>query len=279
MTYERRIDRLNPGLILLLVDQSDSMNEPLAGGETPKAQAVADQINQLIYELILRCVKTPREPPRPYFHLGVIGYSTARSGDPLVVSLLAAGDAQNLGLQSTTELAAAPLRIERRQGTGGGTVNAPIWVEPMARGGTPMCGALDRAGRIAATWTKRYPDTFPPIVVNLSDGEATDGRPELWAQRLQSLRTSDGTLLLFNINLSAQPSMPIVFPTDRTALPDRLAHRLLEMSSPLPSDMVHNARGQGLDVVPGSRGFAYNADLRTLALFLNVGTSVGRAAW
>jgi len=72
---------------------------------------------------------------------------------------------------------------------------------------------------------------------------------------------------------------PIVFPTDRTALPDRLAHRLLEMSSPLPSDMVHTARGQGLDVVPGSRGFAYNADLRTLALFLNVGTSVGRAAW
>jgi hypothetical protein len=30
-------------------------------------------------------------------------------------------------------------------------------------------------------------------------------------------------------------------------------------------------------VTPGSRGFAYNADLRTLVAFLNVGTSIGRA--
>lgn len=279
MTYERRIDRLNPGLILLLVDQSDSMNEPLAGGDTPKAQAVADQINQLIYELILRCVKTPREPPRPYFHIGVIGYSTARSGDPIAASLLPPGSPESLGLLTTTDLASAPMRIERRTGAGGGTVNAPIWVEPIARGGTPMCAALNRAGRIAATWTTRYPETFPPIVVNLSDGEATDGRPEVWAQRLQSLRTSDGGLLLFNINLSAQPNVPIVFPVDGAGMPDRLAQRLLEMSSPLPPDMVHTARGQGLELVPGARGFAYNADMRTLALFLNVGTSVGRAAW
>ncbi|MBK9697520.1 MAG: hypothetical protein IPO80_09105 [Propionibacteriaceae bacterium] len=46
------------------------------------------------------------------------------------------------------------------------------------------------------------------------------------------------------------------------------------MSSPLPESMLASALSLGLSVRPKSRGFAYNAD-RTLAAFLNVGTSIG----
>ena len=42
-------------------------------------------------------------------------------------------------------VAASPLRVESRTGPHGGAINAPVWVEPVSRGGTPMCGALDRA--------------------------------------------------------------------------------------------------------------------------------------
>ena len=59
MTYAQRLDRVNPGLIVLLVDQSESMAEPLAGGYVSKAAVVAEHLNSLLYELILRCVKTP----------------------------------------------------------------------------------------------------------------------------------------------------------------------------------------------------------------------------
>jgi hypothetical protein len=276
MSYARRIDRLSPGLIIVMVDQSDSMSEVIEGGALSKAQAVADQLNTLLYELVLRCVKTPREPPRAYFFVSVIGYSTTSRGEPVVGPALSVADTG--GVVSTTDLAVHPLRVENRAGPGGGTVNSPVWVEPLARGGTPMCAAFDQAGRLTADWVARHPDAFPPVVVNLSDGEATDGDPGVWANRLRGLSTSDGSALLFNLSLSASRSTVSLFPSDASALHDAYAEKLFGMSSPLPPSMIEIARSQGLAVARGARGFAYNADFRALAMFMNVGTSIGRVA-
>lgn len=276
MTYSRRIDRLSPALILMLVDQSESMTDTIGAGPASKAQAVADQINALLQELILRCVKTPRQPPRAYFYVDVIGYSTTSLGEPIVESALATP--MENGLASTAVLAENPLRIERRHGASGRTINSRIWVEPIGRGGTPMCAAFDQAGRTAASWVARRPDTFPPVIVNLSDGEATDGDPAIWASRLRSLSTSDGGVLLFNLNMSTQRRPPVLFPADAAGLTDDFAYKLFHMSSPLPEPMVNIARLQGMAIRPGARGFVYNADIKALAAFLNVGTAMGRAA-
>lgn len=279
MTYERRIDRLNPALIVLLVDQSESMVEAMGGGQVSKSQVVADQLNRLVYELVIRCVKTPREEPRPYFSIAVVGYSTSPDGMPLVRSHLPGTDPTQIEPVTTTDLARNPLRVEQLVvPSGGGTVSHPIWLEPTAQGGTPMCAAFDRAGRIAVDWTRRYPHSFPPIVINLTDGEATDGQPLPWAKRIRALSTSDGNALLFNIDLSATDAAPTLFPATPERLPDAYAATLYQMSSPLPQGMVESARTQGIEIANGARGFAYNADITTLALFLNVGTSIGRAA-
>jgi hypothetical protein len=278
VSHERRIDRLSPGLIVFLVDQSESMSALLPGSGVSKAQAVADQINRLIYELILRSVKSPREPPRAYFYAAVVGYSSAPDGSPLVGHCLTGSSAHPMGLLSTTELAANPLRIDHVAGAAPGqTINAPIWLDPIARGGTPMCRALNVAGSICAWWVEQYPAAFPPVLVNLTDGDSTDGDPAVWGRRLRGLQSEDGGVLLFNINLSERPSMPSLFPADPADLPSAGAELLFEMSSPLPESMLASARSLGLPVTPGSRGFAYNADLRTLVAFLNVGTSIGRA--
>jgi hypothetical protein len=276
MSYQRRIDRLSPALIIIMVDQSESMSEAIGGGTTSKAQAVADQLNTLLYELVLRCVKSPREAPRAYFHVSVIGYSTTPHGDPIVESALSMAPAS--GVVSTTDLAAKPLRVENRAGTAGGVVNSPVWVEPVARGGTPMCGAFDQAGRLSADWVGRYPDGFPPVIVNLTDGEATDGDPAVWASRLRSLSTSDGQLLLFNLSLSADTAAGGIFPSGTDGLGSAYAAKLFHMSSPLPPSMLDMARSQGIAVRPGAHGFAYNADIKALAAFMNVGTSIGRVA-
>lgn len=276
MSYSRRIDRLNPALIILLVDQSDSMSELIGGSRVSKAKAVADQINTLLYELVLRCVKSPHEAPRAYFFVNVLGYSTTAEGDSVVEPALTvtSGDA----FTSTTDLAASPLRIEGRPGASGAVVNRPIWVEPVGRGGTPMCAALNRAGQLAAKWVAAHPAAFPPVVVNISDGEATDGDPSVWAGRLRSLTTSDGSLLLFNLNMSADAERATLFPSDTDELPNRYAAKLFHMSSPLPRSMIDIARSQGIPIREEARGFAFNADIKALALFLNVGTSIGRAA-
>jgi hypothetical protein len=139
-----------------------------------------------------------------------------------------------------------------------------------------MCGALDRAGRLAAGWIQRYPDSFPPIVLNLTDGEATDGDPLPWANRLRSLHSNDGNVLLFNLHLSGEVADPVLFPSSSDDLVDEHSRLLFEMSSELPPFMLEAASAQGSRVSAGARGFGFNADLRSIMTFLNVGTSVGK---
>ncbi|MEI2714765.1 MAG: vWA domain-containing protein [Nocardioides sp.] len=276
MSHEQRIDRANPALIVILVDQSDSMKMGIAGTNDPKASVVAEQLNSLLYELVLRCVKTPREPPRPYFFVEVVGYQGGSGTEARVGTALRIPQ-HPTGPYSTTVLAQSPLRIgKQRNASTGAMVNMPVWIEPKHGGGTPMCAALDYAGRVCHTWVTQHPTAFPPIVINLSDGQPTDGDPGVWADRLRSLRTTDGEVLFFNVHISQFQHRPVVFPSTTDDLETVNAHRLFSMSSQLPPKMVDAARAHGLAVQPGSRGFAYNADLKSLAQFLNVGTSIGR---
>lgn len=275
--YTARVDRDRPACLVFMLDQSTSMSDPLAGDATrSKHVALADILNGLLYEVVLRCVKSPQEGPRPYFAIAVVGYRTDGSGGPIVQSALQAPLNEH-DVVWTPDLATNPLRIDKRPApSGSGEVSAPVWIEPTANGGTPMCAAFDRAGLIARSWLDTYPDSFPPIVVNITDGEATDGDPLPWAQRLTSMRSSDGHVLLFNLGLSSEPTTPMLFPNSTAGLPDKHTKLMFDMSSELPPSMLDAARAQGFDVQPGARGFGCNADLRSVVTFLNVGTAVGR---
>src|SRR5262249_58102047 len=73
MPYTAEISRTNPSCFMFLVDQSGSMMKPF-GGERGKikAQGVADALNRLLQNLVLKCTKSGGI--RDYFHVGVIGY-------------------------------------------------------------------------------------------------------------------------------------------------------------------------------------------------------------
>ena len=73
MPYAAEISRTNPTCFIFLVDQSSSMLKPFAGQtDKQKAEGVADAINRLLQNLILKCAKS--DGIRDYFHVGVIGY-------------------------------------------------------------------------------------------------------------------------------------------------------------------------------------------------------------
>lgn len=275
MSYERRVDRNNPGALIFLIDQSASMSEKLAGTEISKSAVLAEQINGLLFELVQRCTKAIGEPPRPYFAIGVIGYGTDRAGTPVVGSQFRGGLAGHDWVW-TSDLAQHPLRIETRQTTdssGTRQYRMPIWIDPFAAGGTPMCKAFDMAGRLLKSWCDQYPNSFPPVVINITDGESTDGSPSVWAERLRSLRTADGEVLLFNLEIGGTGSPQAFVPTPPRSVYSKL---LWSMSSELPPFMQDIARSQGFEIAPGARAFACNADFRAVVSFLNVGTSVGQ---
>ena len=120
-----------------------------------------------------------------------------------------------------------------------------------------------------------HPDSFPPVVINISDGGATDGelRADL-AGQLRGLKTLDGDLLFFNVNISARPGSPLLFPSNAAQLPpnDEYAATLYEMSSRLTPDQLKEAVRFG--ATEGARGFAFNTNILALRQFLRIGTMV-----
>jgi len=272
MPYTAEVSRSNPSCFLFLIDQSGSMEDPFGGeaGRT-KAEGLADAINRLLQNLVIKCAKS--EGVRDYFHVGVIGY--AEKVGPALGGALAGRD-----LVPISELANLPARVEERQkkvedGAGGlveQTVKFPVWLDPVAKGGTPMVQALGAATRVLKTWLADHPDAFPPILINITDGESTDGDPGAAAAELRNLATSDGNILLFNVHLSSTQARPLEFPDNGENLPDKFAKLLYGMSSPLPAYMVEMAGQDGFAVGEESRGFVFNADLVSVIRFLDIGT-------
>jgi hypothetical protein len=273
MAYTAEISRTNPSCFLFLIDQSGSMDDPFAAGEPQrkKADGVADAINRLLQNLVIKCAKS--EGVRDYYYAGVLGYGSG-------VGPAFAGSLAGKELTSISEIAENPARVEERtkkvdDGAGGildQTVKFPIWFDAIARGGTPMCEALRRAETILSTWVADHPDCFPPIVINITDGESTDGDPTSAAEAVRRVASSDGETLLFNVHLSSHGAAPIEFPDTETGLPDKSAELLFRTSSLLPSYMQNVARQEGYSVSDGSRGFVFNADMVSVIRFLDIGT-------
>jgi hypothetical protein len=273
MAYTAEISRTNPSCFLFLIDQSGSMDDPFGAGEAQrkKADGVADAINRLLQNLVIKCAKS--EGVRDYYYAGVLGYGSS-------VGPAFAGSLSGKGLTSISEIADNPARVDERtkrvdDGAGGildQSVKFPIWFDAVARGGTPMCEALRRAETILSTWVADHPDCFPPIVINITDGESTDGDPITAAEAVRCVSSNDGETLLFNVHLSSHTASPIEFPDGEAGLPDKYAELLFRASSSLPSYMQNVARQEGYSISDGSRGFVFNADMVSVIRFLDIGT-------
>jgi hypothetical protein len=273
MPYTAEISRANPSCFLFLIDQSGSMADPFGAGESSrrKADGVADAINRLLQNLVIKCAK--EEGVRDYYHVGVIGYG-AHIGPAF------SGPLAGRELVPISEIGNMPARIEERtkkvdDGAGGlvdQSIRFPIWFDPVANGGTPMCQTLGLAREILEKWLSQHPACFPPIVINITDGESTDGDPTAAADAIRRLSSNDGEVLLFNVHLSSQRATPIEFPDTEVGLPDRFAQLLFRMSSPLPAYMRSIAQQEGYRVSEGTRGFVFNADIVAVIRFLDIGT-------
>jgi len=271
--YSAEISRANPTCFVFLLDQSRSMEDRIGGDDSAqgKEHVVADAINRLLQELAIKCAK--EEGVRDYFYVSVIGYG--KSVGPALAGVLAGKE-----LAPLSEVAANPARIEDRtkkvpDGAGGLvdlSVKFPIWVDPVANGGTPMSKAFALAQSIVSTWLKEHPDCFPPVVLNLTDGESTDGDPTAPAQALRELESTDGNVLLFNLHVSSDGSPSVSFPDSEVMLPNQYAKTLFTLSSLLPNHMRSYALQQGFPVSGDTRGFVFNADVTSVVQFLDIGT-------
>ena len=274
MAFTAEISRTNPTCLLFLVDQSKSMNGSFGGQPgKKKSEGVADAINRLLQNLVLKCAKA--DGVRDYFHVGVIGY-----GEEVGPKL--AGTSADQPLAPISAVANNPLRLEQRtrmtdDGAGGLVEQAfrfPVWFEPVAGGKTPMNEAVELAKAVLTDFIATYPDCFPPLVINLTDGKPTDANPLDAAVALKGLKSTDGNVLVFNAHLSSSSAPAVCFPSEESGLADKFARLLFRMSSILPPKLMSAARDEGYSISGPARGFVFNADLVAVIRFLDIGTRV-----
>ena len=278
--YTQSITRTHRTAFVLAIDGSGSMSEEIRfrGRTATKAEAVAAVTNDLLFELVERARRD--DGVRDYYDIAVIGYS----GDDEIRSLLPEGRR----MMAVSELAAleTPVRtetVEHRLPDGTialREIPSPAWIEPHAAGRTPMYQALAEVRDLVAEWCARSAnaESFPPVVFNITDGEATDCDAEelrAVAEQIRSLGTADGNALLINIHIAADESgRSVFFPTEEeAAYPNRYARLLYDCSSPMPAlfdAAIREAKGPG--ALPPFRGMSFNASAAELIAMLNIGS-------
>ncbi|MEG3620035.1 hypothetical protein V5T82_16340 [Magnetovibrio sp. PR-2] len=283
MAYSQEICRDYPGAFLFLVDQSRSMDKPFGidanGKPVERARVVADALNSTLEEIVNRCMRD--EGVSNYFDVGIIGY-----GQGPRPQFCWEGGLKGQAMVPISEVSknAKVETVETETMVRGEIVkeNTTVsrWLEPVAAESTPMNGALNLARAAIEDWIFRHPKSFPPIVINITDGMANDVNSEeellISARRLTSLKTTDGNVLLVNCHISDNSQMSVEFPWSAMELPDdSYAKLLFEMSSEMPDryrSIICEIFDRDLSMTPAIRGMAFNADAMALVKLLDIGT-------
>jgi hypothetical protein len=270
--YAKQWSSAEPGLMIFLIDQSGSMNEPWEGGT--RAEETAKAINNIVNNIVLK--NMDGDAPKNRCYLSLIGYGS--NGNDVTVI--------NKGFLK--EIADNYIRIEKMQkldGIGGTLeVEMPIWLEPVSNGLTPMAGAFELAIDIIDKWLGKHPENPAPIVINISDGMAYNGNQSNEMEEAENTikafkninnqKTSrDEAPLVFNVHIGGN-NKKIGFPENESEIgDDDMGKFLFQISSVVPDAIKNNAKGLKFPIKDNSRAFIANADLIDLIQFIEFGSS------
>lgn len=282
MTYSAEISRSQPALLGFLIDQSASMEDNMAGTSFPKCEMVAQYLDAFFQKLMLKNVEGNTVKNR--FDIFALGYN----GMDGVYSVLNGIDHEQFPvnlerLQGSSQLATRKKKSIKREPDGaGGIIETPVeeeikvpqWINPVAKGGTPMNEAFIQAHHITSNWILQHAKSYPPIIINITDGMFNTEDPEPVSRQLRELVTDDGNVLFFNVHISEDGQItPVSFPDRNSFNPENeLASKLFMMSSNLVESMIKYAQSKDKSVSPGAVGFSYNADFGSFIEFLDIGT-------
>lgn len=277
--YSQEITRCHRAAIVIAIDQSSSMSGfmELNGKRLTKAEAVSMATGRLIDELIMRSHRD--NGYRYYYDIALIGYSEDR-----VYSLL--GDEvafYPITMIAGRNVSRVPYMLSYttlNRGTVLFCEDVSLWVEPRAQGSTPMYKMINCVTDIVADWCAKEEnrDSFPPLVFNITDGEASDANYDMLrsaSNRLRKTGTTDGNTLFMNVHISANTDhAPIIFPTAvEVPLSIRYAHLLMDMSSIIPKELnQHITDYTNHFATPPYIAMSYNASMYELITMLNIGT-------
>jgi hypothetical protein len=276
--YKAPITRLHPTAFIVLIDRSGSMSEEIvfAGQVMPKSHAGAIVANSFIDELLWRAHRAGEV--YDYYEIAVLGYS----GDGVTSLISPEGEFTRPSRLAMANVRRERLSRERMLPDGRSVVTVTeqnMWIEPEATGATPMRAALGEALTLLEKWYRRTGNraSYPPTVLNITDGEASDGSEDdirEIARQIRATGTADGNTLLINTHLGrCNEAASVAFPTSSDQLPPhRYARLLWDISSEMPApyhDFVAQMRGEAGRI---PRGMSFNCPLADVVAMMNIGS-------
>ena len=265
--YDNNFTRANPGLIVFLIDQSKSMEDPWSGGKT-LAEQTALSINRSIHEMGLRF--TAGEKIKDSANIVMIGYGGTK--DSMEVELLRAGSIKTLCTDGTIPVQHLKQMIPDGAG---GTITIDLelkqFVTPKAVWKKPMGSAFAIASALVYEWTIRGKETLDedgnsitrdnsldpvPLIINISNGEPIYCEADVrkYANEIMNINSPDGNPLIVNILTTANVSDCIFLPTAKEL--DELQGRKIikDSSSNIPNELINTFKGAGfLDACKDSK--------------------------
>lgn len=277
-SYSRSITREHRTAFILLLDRSGSMREKVVfdGREVTKACAVAETANRFLFELTERARRN--DSVRDYYDIAVLSYS-GDSVEPLL--------SDDMTFVTVSELARRRVgqgvwSREHRLPDGSHRIVAtstPRHIEPHAEGRTPMYEAMLQARDLLRGWcaVPDHAESFPPVVLNITDGEFSDcdeQEIEDITRQIRSLGTADGNVLIINIHIASGDGAPMIFPTEaEVSAAGRNADIMARCSSRMPAvfePLIGEYRGRR--VQPPFIGMSYNAPVTEVLNIINIGS-------
>ena len=288
--YKTKVDSANPVLVIVLIDQSTSTDRIMAakGDQIYRISTMMKIVTDtLLYTLLRKGVKGTKL--KNYVDFAVIGYGVSvHSALPRV------------------NLEEFPINLERLKKEAQKPDDSdedPIvprpkreWVEERSDGLTPMVGALKEARKILEKWIPNHKSSYPPTIINLTDGMPNDDEKYLEileqgylvdlsetaliteSKAIKQLHTDDGNVMIANCHITETNPVPIEYPAYPSEIEkvDPLGRILFDMASTIPEQLRkigNNPKTFDMKLVPNAKLFLFNADIKSLVNFMSFGTT------
>jgi hypothetical protein len=245
--YEQRWTISTPGLLIILLDQSDSMFLPYDGTES-RIEVATKIVNRFIDNLVDINFNFDSDAPKNRCFISVIGYN--HNFKDLCSCWLKDVESKSLRYESSKKKmpdgAGGIVEVDAQQ---------PVWVEVAKTGGSSnMDGVFQLAKELTQKWISDNPQYPSPVIFNISDGVPRCCGKDLHkymdettriAKEIMAMSNDVGdNVLLFNIHVDELRNYSIVFPNNRSELNQKKDLFLFDISSEVPDSVMKSLSGE-----------------------------------
>ena len=218
--------------VIILIDQS-------ANTGVKEAPGICMQANRLLGRLVELFRKGDEIRPRAW--LGIYGYSGA--GVNWAAPELSPNSEGLVSISSLDEITREIFYEEE-------DTYLDEVVSEQAFGDAPIVLALEKAREIAESFSLSHPDSFPPLVINITAGDFGNVVERDFLSAcfdVTKVGTSDGAALMIHWKVNSQSKTTTLFPTSPEGL-DASSNLMFQGSSMMPEIIKANLRaGWGWD--------------------------------